>query len=303
VIESLHQQYPGVFVTDFDGTCGDSIFQHNPRITRLDKWDDEVYINYRVEDTDTGNSFCQAMCNHVSKVLKLENGLMNVCRKPMIYLTEDENKNSYNLPEHFVVGNFGYKKDCDIKNKGTSYIWKKVTDYCNSVGVTVIQVGEKNPDHVHPKIEGAIDAIGKTTMRDLLVITSKAICTVGPISLLTHVAASHDVPSITLSSREALDFAGYRSTIWLHTYGLLPCHNGKNGQSGCWRNHLEKFITDKNGNFILDKDGNKKKTSDSCALPVLTPNGDELVPKCSALIGPDTIIQHLKVIFKAKGII
>lgn len=298
-IESLHRQYPGQYLTDVEVTCRNDIFANNPHISRL-KNPETLNINYSIPDSRERNTFGQAYCDDLAKLLNLPS-LVNKCYKPMLYLSEDEKKPLPGMPENFVLLNAGYKHDCTIKNKGNHLIWQEVTDYLNSVGVKVYQIGEQNPTHTHPRMKGAIDMVGKTTMRQLILMASQCLCTLSPISLLTHLAAAFDKPGITLSSREALDFAGYRSTRWLSAWGTVPCCGGSSGTGGCWKNHLQEFQKDNKGQYLLDEAGKKKVTNDSCSLPVIQSDGS-LIAKCNQLVGADTIVATLKPILRARGI-
>lgn len=301
VIASIHKQFPNRFRTDFEGTCKEAFFANNPYITSLPKTK-RIRVDYSVDyDCNKSISFAQSMCDKLTKVLKLETPLINQCRRPLLYLTNEEKKPILGFSNKMVLGNFGWKNDCTIKGKGNHLIWKEVVDWCNQNDIEVVQVGEASSNHTHPYVEGTTNMIGKTTTRELIRLTNQCVATLSPISLLTHLSAAFDKPNICLSSRESLDFAMYRTTISLNCIGLLDCCSGtKTG--GCWRNHLDNYQKDQVGAFILDKGGNKIKTHDSCALPMVQSDGT-LIPKCHALIGSSTIIEHLKVIFKAKNLL
>ncbi len=291
LVESIHKQFPGEYLTDVAGTAADVFFAYSPHRTRLRSPDRRFYAHYNVNGSDQRSfSFAQAHCDHFSEVMKLKKPLINQTRKPSIYLTEQEREPIAELPAHYLVMTAGYKTDCDVKGKGSHLLWADVVEYCRSVGVEVLQVGERNSAHVHDPIPGAVDLVGRTSLRQLVRLVSQAVATLSSISLLTHVSAAFDVPNLCVSSRESHDFAMYRTTIPFHCIGLLSCASGE-AAGGCWRNTLEPVLV------------NGKPRGDHCALPVIQEDGS-MVPTCTNVVRQSGAVQaQLRKIFLARGIL
>jgi hypothetical protein len=280
------------------GTCADAIFANSPHVTRLENGEHahRYYAHYDVGGSDSrAFSFAQAHCDRFSRDMRLSRPLINQTRKPSLYLTDAEREPIPGLPEHYVVGTFGYKDDCDIKGKGSHLLWADAVEFCRSAGVAVLQVGERNPHHVHARIPGAVDVIGRTTTRQLFRLVSQSVATLSSISLLTHASAAFDVPNLCVSSRESNDFAMYRTTTSLNVIGLLPCCSG-GSTGGCWKNTLEPTL-------VKDANGETRPRGDHCALPVAQEDGT-LVPQCTNVIRKSgALVAELRKIFLAKGIL
>lgn len=108
--------------------------------------------------------------------------------------------------------------------------------------LTFVQIGAAG--HFHPKLEGAIDLRGKTSIRELIHLVHHASGALSPVSFLMHLSAAVD-PSAEMRSagfdsrpcvviaggREAPHWEAYPTHQFIHTVGALDCCR----TGGCWR--------------------------------------------------------------------
>jgi len=90
--------------------------------------------------------------------------------------------------------------------------------------VTWVQTGERD----EPPLRGVIDWRGRSSLRELLYIVSRARLVLGPEGFLNHAASAFDVPSIVVASGYAHpELALYASTIAVVRSPQVPC-------APCW---------------------------------------------------------------------
>lgn len=147
-----------------------------------------------------------------------------------------------------------------------------------------IQVGEAG--HHHPRIDGTIDLVGRTTLRQLILLVHHADGVLCPVTLAMHLAAAVPVRPGRPSRRACVVLAGGReSPTWeaypwhqyLHTVGQLSCC----AMGGCWKSRCQRV-----------GDGDVKDEEDLCVRPIAVTE-DLDVPLCQSMIHPDTIIRAI----------
>jgi ADP-heptose:LPS heptosyltransferase len=153
-------------------------------------------------------------------------------------------------------------------------------------GLLFVQVGEVSPGHVHPPLDGVIDLIGKTDLRQLIRLVYHSDGVVCPVTFMMHAAAA--VPTrpgrpmnracvVVAGGREPPQWEAYPHHQYLHVNGSLPCCD--NG--GCWKSRTVPL-----------GDGDEKDLS-LCELPVrLRP--DRTIPKCLDMIGDHDVIRAIE---------
>lgn len=167
---------------------------------------------------------------------------------------------------------------------------QKVIDVLRSVGLGVVQLGGRGsqPGHFHPKLDGTLDLIGQTSLREMLQIIANAEGVICTITFAMHAAAALGKPCVvTAGGREEWWWEAYDrrneglgpnrhklpvSHRYLHTIGRLDCCRTK----GSWKNK------------VLPTDGDKS----FCSYP--TPvEGGQTVPKCMDMITAEKVAESV----------
>lgn len=175
--------------------------------------------------------------------------------------------------KRYWVIDAGYKLDCPLKHWGSENFQKLVEILEGKV--QFVQIGEKNPHHIHTPLKGVIDLIGKTSTRELIQLIHHADGVVTPISFPMHLAAAVPTvdgrlrPCVVLAGgREPAHWEAYPGHQFLHTIGMLDCCR----RQSCWKS------------VPFPQEGKAP-----CLHPVSL--GDEFVGKCMSLISPERVAE------------
>lgn len=159
--------------------------------------------------------------------------------------------------------------------------------------VTFVQCGQAH-EH-HPKLDGVIDLIGKTDLRQMIRLMYHAAGYVGAPGFLTHLAASTPVRPFERNGRprpparaavivggaiEPYQWFAYEGQQVLHNNGMLPCcEMGGCGKSRCEsRRHIEPH------------------PEQLCTMPVQI-GRETVIPKCLDMITTKMVIDRMKFYF------
>ena len=279
-IESLHQTYPGQFLTDIR-TCCDELFTHNPNVTKL--CDDEAesielhYTDLINRSDSVPQSFLRGYCDDLGK--KLGVALELATNRPHLYLSEDERainpvaNYTPTGPAKFWVLTAGIKHDFTLKQWPVEY-YQQVVDHLRG-RIQFVQIGAI--EHDHPALDGVINLVGQTTTRELLRLVYHAQGGLGPITFLQHLCAAFEKPYMALlGGREPVIWTQYPLQTTFHTLGKLPCCRTK----ACWRSRVVKL-----------HDGSHRDQS-LCDVPVLSFRRP--VGKCMAMIKPADVTAAIE---------
>jgi len=266
VSRDLKKQYPKCKVM-VNTTCDVDIFANNPNVELFDaKPEEEIVLDYPdIHNSNvSGFHFTHAFYNTFYDKTGIYVRQSSVY--PELFVTDLERKKmaaklgKYGIKKRFWIINAGYKDDSPLKDWGYSR-------YCQVVDrlkdqVQFVQVGEVNPTHTHEPIPGCIDLIGRTTMREYIVMVSKSVGSVGPVSMHMHVSAALGKRCIVLAGgREPYRWEAYPNHSYLHTCGKLECCK----ESGCWKGKIHECLN-------------------------YTPVG----PKCHTMITPDQVVREVE---------
>jgi ADP-heptose:LPS heptosyltransferase len=188
--------------------------------------------------------------------------------RPFVYLTEAEKQSEPNIKKPFWLMNAGVKPDYTCK------AWNKYQELVDILQgkINFIQIGERH--HIHKALRGSVDYLGKTSLRELIVLAYHAEGGVGPCTYLMHLMASLEKPYVCVAgAREPESWNSYPRQTYISTVGCLPC-----GRSPCWKSRVEPL-----------NDGDCKNGS-ICELPVL---GDVPAPKCTDIISASTVAEAI----------
>jgi ADP-heptose:LPS heptosyltransferase len=275
-VESLHRAFPGQYLTSVQTTCQE-LWAYNPRISDVPAHQCHI-VDMRYDAINQCGQravgFMAAFCEHLGKEIGKPIPLLT--NKPHLYLGPDEGPlDAVKDIGPYVVVNCGRKADYTAKFAGTHF-WQQVVDRLKD-RVTVVQVGEANPHHLHRPVAGTVNLVGQTSVREFLRLVRYARAAAGPVSFLLHASAAFGVPYVCAAGgREEASWVSYSSTVYLHTLGQLDCCK----ERGCWKSRTVPL-----------GDGDVKDRS-LCTLPVIQPDG-EYIPKCLQLVAPDRVTSAL----------
>jgi ADP-heptose:LPS heptosyltransferase len=281
-IECLHNQHPNKYATDVQ-TSADAMYEHNPRITKLAENESNVTIikmEYPLINSCNQRPvhFLQGYVDYLADQLKVK--LTCSVNRPFLHLSEDEKKwlpqvhETTNKPIKYWIINSGVKNDYTAKGWGHEN-YQKVVNLLHGK-VQFVQIGEKH--HKHPRLQNAIDMIGKTNTRQLIRMCYHAEGGLGPITFIQHVFAAFQKPYVCLlGGREPLQWENYVTQTTMSTLGTLSCCR----HGGCWVSRV-----------IPLNDGDSKDKS-LCHFPVFTSN-ETAIPKCMAMITPESVVDAIE---------
>ena len=153
--------------------------------------------------------------------------------------------------------------------------------------IQFVQIGHKA--HVHPKLEGVVNLVGKTDDRQLIRLVWASSGVLTPVSLPMVLAASIPVkpgtckgkkerPCVVVAGgREPSGWQAYTNHQFIHTCGSLPCCD----RGGCWVSRTKPV-----------GDGDEKDTKNLCRNVTVDDFGEE-VPYCMNMITPDDVIRRI----------
>lgn len=292
-IRELHCQYQDQFVTDVRTPFPD-LWANNPYVTPIEDDDQEAQL---IQLSYSDHPWYNVHRSNQHPVHIIECYAADLARQlqlPHLRITEfkgdihlSDSEKGWISRVHEVTGrprpywiiNAGVKHDFTVKQWPTEN-YQEVIDRTKD-RITWIQVGHEK--HDHPRLEGVIDAVGKTSLRELVRMVYNADGILTPISALVHLSAAIERPPdkfqflrptfIIAGGREPVSWFAYRGQQVFHTVGALDCC--KTG--GCWK-----------ARRIPRGDGDKKDSSNLCKRPV-----DEF-PECMRMITPDQVIAAME---------
>ena len=250
------------------------IFENSPRITQLDKNDPEVEV-FNIEYPEihvsgwNGLHFSDAWRHDMEK--KLGVPIKKTGIRPELWISDEEKgwwnqvHCEFNDDCPYWIANFGYKPDNELKHYPYP---QEVVDLFNKKfqgKVKLVTIGHK--DHIHPKLKGVLDLVGKTDLRQLIRLAFHSHGSVGPISLQFTLSAAFGSPAVVIAAgKEGPRWHEFNWIRWLTTVGELECAKF----DGCWL-------------------GGQKGT---CQDLVETDKGK--VPRCFEMIKPYMIVDAIK---------
>lgn len=284
-IFSLHETYPGEYLTDVRTICPD-IWQHNPHITSIDDLDPEsrlIEMHYPQiqRSNQTPINFISCYTEYLGE--QLQKPLYARTNRPKLYLTDEEKAWSDMLQDHWTNGRkvkfgvmmAGSKCDYTIKQWPVEYYQEVIN---KTLGlIQWVQVGSIEPNHNHIRLENCISLLGQTDHRQLHRLVYNSSIGLGPVTYLMHLCAAFDKPYVYIAGgREPVTWVNYPKMHTLHTIGALPCCR----DNACWKSRV-----------VPIGDGNEKDYQ-LCENPVIGPRIP--VAKCMAMISVDEVVRVIQ---------
>lgn len=228
--------YPEVF-SNLYNVC--SYFPKKQELLNSEKIINLDYGAYLHKCRKEGKHFSDCFVDILNDKLNLS--IENKCSLPELYLNKIEidgiisklkELNCFDNP--YWLLNAGIKNDIPLKGWPVIYYQELVNSLNSSIfkHINIIQVGSSND--VHPQLNGVINLVGKTTLRELFALTFFASGVITGVSMLHHIAAAFNVKTVTIAGgREEPSWEDYclYTQKYLHTIGDSDCCI----DGGCWK--------------------------------------------------------------------
>ena len=281
-VRELHQAHPGRFVTDVRGTAR-ALWDHNRHITPLEEDDPAVeIIDMEYPLINRSNQRPYHFIHGYTQYLESRLGVpIPVTRfRGDIHLAPWERERPALLAERGLEGDYwiivaGGKYDFTAKWWDPAAYQQVVSHFAGRI--QFVQCGASG--HWHPPLEGAINLVGRTDVREFVGLMHHADGVVCPVTLAMHLAAAVETRRRKPAERACVVIAGgrepphweaYPQHQFIGTVGMLHCCAG----GGCWKSRCQPV-----------GDNDEKDYRNRCQLPVLI--GDDLrIPRCMHMITP-----------------
>ena len=243
-VRDLHRGQPGAFLTDVR-TPFPELWEHNPYLTRLSESDPGVrVVRCHYPLVDWADQTPQHCLNGFAEFLNIALGLririsafhgdIHLSRCERGWMSQVQELTGQDTP--FWIINAGGKHDLTIK----WWDWRRYQEVVDHFRGRVLFVQVGAAEHHHPKLAGALDLRGQTSVRQLLRLVHHAQGVLCGVTGLMHLAAA--VPRragvnglrpcvVVAGGREPVHWEQYPGHQFLHTIGALPCC----ATGGCWR--------------------------------------------------------------------
>ena len=243
-VRDLHRQYPGRYQTDVR-TTAEALWENNPHLTPLAEEDAAVETldcHYPLihHSNQRPVHFLRGFISFLNDRLGLEIQLSE--QRGDVHLSAEELAAPSAVAKwcggevpYWIIA-AGGKWDFTIKWWDIAR-WQAVVDHFAG-RLFFVQVGERG--HYHPRLRGALDLRGRTSLRALVRLVHHASGIACPVTCLMHLAAAVPRPAgqggerpcvVVAGGREPVGWEAYPGHHFLHTIGELPCC----ATGGCWR--------------------------------------------------------------------
>ena len=249
-VHALHTHRPGQYQTDVRTPC-DDLWLNNPYITSLNDADPEVqkvYCHYPLihESNKVPHHFIFGMINHLNDQLGLQ--MQPRQFKGDIHLSDQEKSMVSRIAQitgdqqPYWIIDAGGKYDFTAKWWSTERYQQVVNHFKDRI--RFVQIGEGG--HHHPALEGVINLVGKTSLRELILLMHHAQGVLTPVSLPMHLAAAVETPAgmppnrpcvVIAGGREPVTWEAYGHHQYIHTVGSLNCCK----EGGCWKARTKRL--------------------------------------------------------------
>lgn len=312
-VRDLHKMYPNRFQTDLRTSC-DAIWQNNPYVTRFpETWIDEeaslardksqvrhregvtiIPCAYAVQRGT--HHFLEAFHETLSGVLGLPVPITEW--KGDVHISDQEKRwinqvAEMGVWEPFWLINTGGKWDYTIKWMNPNTLQAAVNHFMGKV--IFVQVGDAG--NWQPALTNVIDLVGRTDLRQLIMLIYHAQGVITGVNGLMHLAAAIPTPNgkprpcvVYASGQESPHWEAYPGHRFLHNNGALAC----SGPLGCWRSRCQA-VGDKDAKDTDEARCQNFVEVDSPESPLCrTPVSKVRIPKCLNMISPEHMIAAIQ---------
>jgi len=293
VIRDIKKFFP--YLNLYVQTKAPELFENNPYCTVLKP--DEKFVGVRAQfdyrqelnrSPFESSHFLSAGYKLVERMFKVKVPCTDFF--PEVYLTDEEKDYKPTDKPYWVIV-CGGKTDFTTKWWNPEYAQKVVDSFKGQY--EFVQLGATNsdakayPQHVHFPLNGVVDLIGKTSVRQLLSIIYNSEGVICPITFPMHAAAAvpkrnpgdRIKPCIVIAGgREPPHWEAYPGHRYLHTIGELPCC----AVNACWARRAQ-----------LVEDGQPWNKEQLCQRPVqVTP--ELRIAECMNSISAEEVVAHIR---------
>jgi len=293
-VRDLQRAHLGRFLVDVRTSAGE-IWENNPYLTPLHEDDPDVMVmnmHYPLvhESNNRPYHFLHGYIQYLESVLDRRIPVTEF--RGDIHLSAQEKDWMSQIEETGYAGSFwimmaGGKYDFTAKWWNPEF-YQQVVDHFRGK-IVFVQCGERH--HWHPPLEGVIDLVGKTDLRQFIRLMYHADGVVCPVTFAMHLAAAVETKPGKPANRACVVIAGGREPPHWEAYphhqfistngALLCCDNG-----GCWKSRCQ-----------LVGDGDSKDTDDICVFPEEI-GPDLRIPRCMQMISPDDVIRRIEMYYE-----
>jgi ADP-heptose:LPS heptosyltransferase len=292
-VRDLHRAYPERFLTDVR-TTADQLWENNPYITPLDEDDPEVRI-IKMEYPLVHHSntrpyhFIHGYVQYLEEQLGLRipvtefKGDIHISDLEKSWMSQVEEAG---FRDRFWIVIAGGKYDFTAKWWNPAS-YQRVIDHFRG-RIQFVQCGEVG--HWHPPLEGVINLIGKTDVRQFVRLVHHADGVLCPVTFAMHLAAAVETKPgqplnracvVVAGGREPAQWEAYPHHQYLSTNGALDCCD----QGGCWKSRCQ---------VVGDGD---QKDRELCLYPVEI-DSELRIPRCLDMIRPHDVIRHIELYYE-----
>lgn len=292
-VRDLHRTHPRQFQTDVRTPCP-ALWEHNPYITPMKESDAEVEVidcHYPLihQSNQLPYHFIHAFRLFLAEHLKVKirphafKGDIHLHGQEKAWMSQvDEITGNYDTPFWLIVS--GGKSDFTAKWWDPKRC-QAVVDHFQG-RLQFVQCGARDAGHKHPVLNGVIDLVGKTDLRQMVRLMYHANGVICPVTMHMHLAAAVETkqgrprnrPCVVIAGgREPSQWEAYPHHQYLHTNGSLRCCD----DGGCWKSRIEPL-----------GDGDEKDRS-LCEYPIRLSSG-QMLPKCLDLITAEAVIAAVE---------
>jgi ADP-heptose:LPS heptosyltransferase len=288
-VRDLHAAAPGQFQTDVR-TSAQALWENNPHLTALQPGPgvEEVDMHYPL--VHRSNQAPYHFLHGYHQYLETRLGLrLPVTRfRGDVHLSAAEREApppgaDRGVPERFWVVVAGGKYDFTAKWWPPD-AFQQVVDHFRG-RISFVQCGEAG--HWHPRLQGVVDLVGRTSLRDFVRLVHHADGVLCPVTFAMHLAAAVPVRPgrpplracvVVAGGREPAHWEAYPGHRFLSTVGALDCC----AEGGCWRSRCQPV-----------GDGDDKDRSNLCERPVQV-RPDLRIARCMEMISPADVIRAVE---------
>jgi len=279
-------------------TPAGEIWENNPHLSELDEKDPSVkslYLDYPlIHDSNEGQyHFIHGYRKDIEH--KLGISIKPTKFKGDIHISDTEKSWISQLEEMSIKDDFwiimsGGKSDFTCKFWNPKYM-QEVVDHFKGL-ITFVQCGsnEKNKDveHIHPTLDGVINLIGRTDLRQFIRLIYHSVGVICPVTFSMHAAAAIEMKKTPPINRPCVVIAGgreppqweeYPNHKFLSTNGCLDCCD--NG--GCWKSRCQTI-----------GDGDPKDQEKELCIYRVKVSDNLVIPKCMDMIKPKDVIRAIE---------
>lgn len=198
-----------------------------------------------------------------------------------IYMNMNETKpleKLNGLTDYWVL-DAGYKTDFTLKNWGIER-FQQLVNILLEHGIKCVQIGKSETSHKHEVLEGVVNLVGQTSIREMIQLVYNSVGVITPVSFPMHLAAAVPCkdgrlrPCIVIAGgREPNTWEQYPGHQFIHTVGMLDCCR----RGGCWKSRAERL--------------NDGAHSDNSICPHVVKSEHSVVGRCMSLIEPEDVAK------------